>query len=199
VQGNDQFHHAVQDFLVLGSLLVVGCHTERLTESIHRLESVGTIHTLNNGKEDSAPHAETWLRRLQRHEVSPVKPNDVPIAAVLSDFTVVVTSDDANAIDEAQLTTTLQDYLMAGMRDVYCNVEAVRLQPQHLPQRRNCSRLAMLSSEARRRRPSRMCNHWEKPPTASITQTTKTTSNRLSTRQTIHQGGQSSSNEPQRC
>jgi hypothetical protein len=66
----------------------------------------------------------------------PVKPNDVPIAAVLSDFTIVVTSDDANAIDEAQLTTTLQDYLAAGMRDVYRNVEAVRLQPQQLRQRR---------------------------------------------------------------
>jgi hypothetical protein len=46
----------------------------------------------------------------------------------LSGFTVVVTSDDdTNAVDEAQLTRTLEDYLMAAMTQVYPNAGAVTL------------------------------------------------------------------------
>jgi hypothetical protein len=55
-------------------------------------------------------------------------------AVALSDFTIVVTSDDSDPVDESQLTRTLQDYLAAGLMQDYPTLEAVMLQPQQLQQ-----------------------------------------------------------------
>jgi hypothetical protein len=187
-------------FLFLAACLVVGCQAERLQhQSIRRSESIRTANALDNGKEENAPDAETWLRRLQRHDTPPVMPNDgpsdfpslspvtgPPTATVpsdeapttgapstapssvppptastfpsdvsgffsivtLVDFTVVVTSDNNNPADESQLKATLEDYLTARMRDVYPNAVAVRLQPPRLRQRRKLQKTSTVDYTA---------------------------------------------------
>jgi hypothetical protein len=50
----------------------------------------------------------------------------------LSDFTIVIRSDDINAVNQAELTRTLEDYLLTGLMEDFSGVEAVVLQPQQL-------------------------------------------------------------------
>jgi hypothetical protein len=52
----------------------------------------------------------------------------------LSDFTIVIRSDDINAVNQAELARTLEDYLMAGLMQDFPDVEAVVLQPQQSQQ-----------------------------------------------------------------
>jgi hypothetical protein len=92
-------------FLFLVACLVVDCQAER-----------------------DAPDAKARLRRLQRHQEQPEVPFELPnTSEALSGFTVVLTSDDANGIDEAQLTQTLHDYLKTGARADYPNTASVTL------------------------------------------------------------------------
>jgi hypothetical protein len=48
----------------------------------------------------------------------------------LSGFTIVIRSDDINAVNQTELTRTLEDYLMTGLMQDFPGVEAVVLQPQ---------------------------------------------------------------------
>jgi hypothetical protein len=55
-------------------------------------------------------------------------------AVALPDFTIVFTSDDSNAVNQAELARTLENYLMTGLMQDFPGVEAVVLQPQQSQQ-----------------------------------------------------------------